>query len=686
MPRHLFIITSLLSAFLLFLVQPMVGKAFLPWFGGASLVWTTCLMFFQLLVLLGYGYAHLVVTRWSAKGQVVVHGAVLVAGAVLAHILPSPDLAPTGETQPTLYLLSLLARHVGFPFFALSATAPLVQSWYYRALPGRSPYPLYAVSNAGSLAALLSYPFVVEPLLPLPGQETAWFVGFIGFAVCCAACGLLQLRQPAPPVGTDASETDEETPVESDAGFWTWAAYAACGSVLLLTTTDQLSQDLAASPLFWVMPLSLYLVSFIICFARKPLYQRAFWTIVLLPAMALLAVQRICGAAWPVTVQLLTLGVTLFVGCMVCHGELSRLRPAPGQLTRFYLALSLGGALGGVVVAVAAPLLFPGLWEFGLGWLAVSSLVLVRWYRETRRTFSEPRSNRRLAVLSIAWLLSAVIFVTDVVVDARGATRVYRNFYGRLAVTQTRLKTCLFHGDIQHGCEWRDPERAAEPTTYYGVDSGVGVAVRALRFEKQVLPRALQIGVVGLGVGTSAAWATAGDTIRFYELNPLVVRLAETAFSYLSGTDAAVEIVVGDARLSLAREADEGGHPRFDLLVLDAFSGDAIPLHLLTREAFRVYQRRLSKDGVLAIHVSNQHVRLEPLVLGLATDAGLWVRFIENQNDAENLVYASSWVLVSGNASLLDEIDRKNESAPWPDEHGPPLLFTDRFSNLLELL
>ncbi len=677
-----YVVTSLFGAFLLFQIQPMVGKSLLPWFGGAPLVWTTCMMFFQALLLGGYAYAHLVINRLPRRRQPFVHLVVLAAGIAFGRVLPAPVWAPTGVEQPALHLLLILAANVAVPFFALSATQPLLQSWFHGIYPNRSPYPLYAVSNTGSLLAVMTYPFLFEPLLPLPRQETLWFVAFLAFCGGCALCGIGFWRyrkrtSSAPP----AAVVPAGSPPEAGGRLWAWLGFSACGSALLLTTTDQASQDIAATPLFWVMPLGLYLVSFIICFARDSFYRRGFWLKALPAAVLLLAAERLTDGA--PTFDLVVYGVTLFIGCMVCHGELARLRPDAGQLTRFYFALSVGGAAGGLFTALIAPLIFPGLWEFALCWVALCSLVLLLSYREGQLAIPTREARLRLAAHSLAWVVAAGILTSDVVVDRRGTEQTFRNFFGRLAVTRNPRKRCLYHGMIQHGCQWRDPALAMEPTTYYGPDSGVGVGTRALRRIRPGAP--LRMGVVGLGIGTSAAWGEAGDTVRFYELDPAVVTVAKDRFSYLENAEAKVRIVIGDARISLEREVAAGDAP-LDLLVLDAFSGDAIPIHLLTREAFDTYWRRLSPGGILAIHISNQHFNLEPLVLGLSRGAGKAALHLETEEDAARLTYASTWVIVTGNPEAVGAVRALGYDRPWPREHAEPIVFTDQFSNLLSLL
>ncbi|MBW2524929.1 MAG: fused MFS/spermidine synthase, partial [Deltaproteobacteria bacterium] len=591
---------------------------------------------------------------------------------------------PSGAEQPTLHLLAILSVSVGPSFFALSATSPLLQAWFHRRFPGRSPYPLYAVSNAGSLLAVFSYPLVVEPLMGLGEQETAWFCGFVLFAVGCAVAGLGNwsggdrrgaaahpVRGPGRTAGTRARP------------LGIWIGLSALGSLLLLATTAQISQDVAASPLFWVVPLGLYLTSFVVCFAGDRWYHRRFW-LGLLPLAALgVAAQLLFASVLPVAVQLTIHAATLFAGCMVCHGELARARPDASRLTGFYLAISLGGVLGGIFVALVAPLVFPGLWEFSLGWLALYTLVLVLLGREgdigARRRFSVIR-----VLLGAGWVAAALCFVTDMVFDHREATITSRGFYGPLAVSEKRDWKCLYNGRIRHGCQWTDAERSFEPTTYYGPGSGVAVAVAALR-ESRGGDAPLGVAVIGLGVGTCAAWGTEGDAVRFYEIDGEVVRLARTHFTYLRDASAATDVVVRDGRLALEREHAAGERP-YDLLVLDAFLGDAVPLHLLTREAFEIYAKRLATGGALAAHISNRHVDLKPLMRGLAAEAGLEAFLVRTGEDLAAMTYESTWVILTGSERVAAAVRASGEVEPWGEGLPSPVVFTDQHSNLLELL
>ncbi len=691
-----FVITAFLSAFLLFQIQPLMGKALLPWFGGTPLVWTTCMMFFQALLLAGYAYAHGVISLLRPRTQWLVHLAVMALGLFFARLLPDPSFAPTGDAPPAWQVVSILAVHVGMPFFALSATAPLVQSWFRGRFPGRSPYPLYAVSNAGSLTGVLSYPFVFEPLFALPVQEGIWRWGYLLFFLGLGLSGLSFwrfVRRDRAAVdlsggpGETAGESAASDPSEAatpQGSLLSWPALSACGSVLLLSTTDQISQDVAASPLFWVVPLSLYLLSFILCFAKERLYHRTFWLSLLPVSVLAIGALLFFGGGWPVGVQLVLYAATLFVGCMVCHGELALIKPAADRLSRYYLALSAGGLVGGILVAVAAPLLFPDMWEYTLGWVALYSLVLRRQYRGAGFAFFQGRARVFWVVFSAGWLVAALIFVGDVIFDHREAYVTTRSFFGRVAVFQNQQKRCMYHGRIRHGCQWSHPDSALEATTYYGPDSGISIACRKYRSVAAAGEgKNLRMGVVGLGVGTAAVFGEKGDLVRFFELDREVERFARAHFSYLSKTAGNNEVVIGDGRLSLERERQRK-EPRYDILVLDAFAGDAVPLHLLTREAMDLYWDRLVPGGLLVANISNRHVHLEPLMLGLARAKGKVLLRVEGRNDWERLLYGSTWTIMTDNGSVIESIRRGRHDKPWMGNQTP-LLFTDQYSNILEL-
>ncbi len=759
-------LTVFLSACLLFQMQVLLGKALLPWFGGTPAVWTTCQMGFQVLLLGGYLYAHGLVTRLTARRQAQLHGGLLLAAlAVLAlqawrwgtPLLPPAAWQPAGDApHPIAAVLGLLARTVALPFLLLAATSPLLQRWRSETPAGGQPYRLYALSNAGSLLGLLSYPFAVEPWLPLPAQAWLWSGAFALFAAGAWRCGRPRTRcqVEAPPPTTEPAPPLPRPPLRAVAA---WLLLPACSTALLLGVTNALCQDIAAVPFLWVLPLALYLLTFILAFDGPRWYPRA-----VLPAVAALVtvadlVVRQHGMVLPIGWQIGSLTLLLTLLGLVCHGELAAARPAPSHLTLYYLLIATGGALGGVLVAVAAPLWLKGYWELPLAvlatWLtlagvlatdrrsgfhvglgafgAVALLLLCHallpraahalgappdWLTGTgglaRRTLLAAALAAGLAVAlrrtSLArlraWppLVVAGVFLAtegalflDIRQSAADTLATERNFFGVVRVQERyrndpeRHHLLLRHGRINHGIQFVSPERRRTATGYYGPGTGVWLAMeyhpRLLRAAAEGRPPpSLRIGVTGLGAGALAPYAAAGDTLRFYEINPAVTRLAQTRFSYLRDCQGQVEVVPGDARLAMEREWREGGSQQYDVLVLDAFSGDSVPVHLLTLEAFALYARHLrDADSLLAVNISNRFLDFRPLLLGLAERLG-WEAVWAPAGGEPPLPIPSSWIVLT----------RRPEWTRLPDvaRHARPverplrILWTDARSDLLRLL
>lgn len=693
-------VTIFVSALLLFLVQPLMGKVILPWFGGSSAVWSASVLFFQLLLLLGYVYSHLVVQRLPQRRQVAVHLGLLAVslvlmGAGLAAGRPTPITmaAPKAPgAAPLVQVLATLAVSVGLPYLVLATTSPLIQAWFATHYPSRDPYPLYALSNAGSILALAAYPFVLEPALALPGQAAVWSVGYVGFAVLLV---VLARRALVGGAGLDVSTpTAQPEPAEARPRrlrWWQpalWLAFSTIGSVLLLGATNQITQNVTAVPLLWVGPLAIYLLTFVIAFSGKRGYTRWYLLLFFLVTQVFGYV-FLRGNIFPILVQLGVYGLLLFAGCMVSHGELARLRPAPRHLTAFYLAQGLGGALGGLQVNLIAPWLFTNTWEFPLGVLACWLFAGIAVALDR----ASPIAKREWLQLSLVLLFTIAIFsALDIqrrsVRSFRNATlAAERNFYGVLRVQATELGAPsalayrMVHGTTIHGLQYADGERRDVPTTYFGPTSGVG---RALRYVETAHPdRPKRVGVLGLGVGTLAAYGKPGDLMRFYEIDPAVIRYAKGVggyYSYLDASLAGVEVVQGDARLALARELAAGAPGTYDLLVVDVFSGDAPPVHLLTWEAFQLYLAHLAEDGVLAINVSTTHLDLKPVIAGLARRAGVAGVMVDDPGDGE-AAFPSRWILITrGTPPFEDAPDLQTAY------DSSLRLWTDDYSNLLQVL
>ena len=669
-----FLPTIFLGALLLFAIEPMIAKMILPWFGGSAEVWIVCLLFFQAALLTGYLYAHLL-TRWVAPGwQRFVHVALLAVSLMALPVLPSPAWKPTGAEDPLWLILGLLTATIGAPYLLLAATSPLLQSWFARQRrPGApaSPYRLFALSNFGSLLALVSYPVAIEPFLAAGTQARVWSALYLAFVAICGATAWATRDGNAaavtPATGTAAAA---ERPFD----WLLWLALAACGSTLLMAITNHLTQNVAAIPLLWVVPLTLYLLSFILCFDSDRWYRRPLFYIL----FAELAAAMIYGAGGHhansglyILLPLYLIG--LFVACMVCHGELAAMRPRAARLTGYYLMIALGGALGGVFVGAIAPAIFPALYELPLALCATAALAIFVAWRRARPLARAARSL--VAIAGLVWLAAAGWALYQAIDDARGAILQVRNFYGALqvidrpATADAPAARRLMHGTIEHGEQIADPARAMEPTTYYSRVSGAGIAIAMLQRRGP-----LKIGVIGLGAGTLAAYGRAGDDFRFYEIDPQVAEIASHDFSFLRRSAARTGIVLGDGRLRLEAEPPQG----FDLLVVDAFSGDAIPVHLLTTQAFALYARQVKPHGVIAVHVSNQYLDLAPVVAAAAAP-GKTARLMTNPGDPARDISAANWVLVADAGFFADAAFTGVQAIAMPANFAA---WTDDYSNL----
>jgi SAM-dependent methyltransferase len=687
----LYALTIVVSAFLLFQVQPVIAKIILPWFGGSAAVWTVCMLFFQMALLLGYLYSHALVRYLKPRTQMLVHAALLLVSVLALPIYPNTSWKPMGGEEPALRILGLLAMTVGLPYFLLSTTGPLLQAWYARRFRGGMPYRLYALSNAGSMFALLSYPVLFEPVFATHQQAWMWSAAYGVFVVLCGGLALLAGPGGAPAAGAGRGQGPAEEVASADADivppsakkYLMWLLLPAVASLLLLAITNHLSQNVAAIPFLWVLPLSIYLLTFILCFEGSGWYRRN-------PYVQLLAV-ALGGMAYalsvdstgsvPIRVMVPLFSMGLFTCCMVCHGELARLKPDPRYLTHFYVMIAAGGALGGLLVGLLAPHLFNALYEMPLGLVACAALVAwllaqnpeLKWFQ---------RWWRPAPMVAAALTVALAVFVGLQIRDSvRGSREMVRNFYGGLRVrdsgtaTQLEATRTLTNGTINHGEQFLNAARRDQPTTYYGPNTGVGLAIR----EKQQ-NRAIRVGVIGLGTGTLAAYGRLGDYYRFYEINPLVLRLARTEFSFLPNCKAKVDVAMGDARLSLEREAPEN----FDVLAVDAFSSDSIPVHLLTLEAMLLYFRHLRPDGVLAVHISNRYLDLEPVLAGETLETGKMARVVDTEDDDTQDVFGATWVLITSPASGFHGEELTNSR---PIEFKRTVrLWTDDYSNLFRIL
>ena len=638
------------------------------------------MLFFQMALLLGYAYAHASSRLRRPQTQAWLHIALLAISLLTLPIIPAAWWKPAGSDDPLFRILGLLAATIGLPYFLLSSTSPLLQSWLARTYSGAVPYRLFALSNLGSMLALLSYPVLIEPRLTNGEQAWSWSIGYAAFALTCGWTAF-RSRNAKP---TEEQRYEDAAPAPKWNDYLLWIALAGSASALLLAVTNHLSQNVASIPFLWILPLALYLLSFILCFESSFWYRRVIFLPLFVGALLVMALDlsgKLREFAFREQIELFA--GALFLCCMVCHGELARIKPAARFLTGFYLMTSVGGAIGGLFVAFIAPRVFNALYEFPIAIVCCAIAVLLVYYRE------QPAGIALKSARQITWLAAfagtvwlGIFLFHETSKTVKDAVLLVRNFYGALRVNDqpksadTDALRELTHGTINHGEQFLDPVRRHEPTTYYGPRSGIGLLLRDLSIKGP-----LKVGVVGLGTGTIAAYGKPGDEYRYYEINPLVIEIAKRQFHYLEDSRAHVETVLGDARLSLEREPPQN----FDVIAVDAFSSDSIPVHLLTREAFAVYFRQLKPDGVLAIHISNRYLDLGPVVEQEGRAMGKSVLQIDNESEDEGDISASSWVLVTGREGYLDRASLKSFSVKIPKR--PDLrIWTDDYSNLWQIV
>ncbi len=723
----LFAVTLLVSSSLLFVVEPMFAKMVLPLLGGTPAVWNTCVVFFQATMLAGYAYAHLISRRLPLLLQITLHATLMLATAFVLPVVVPDDWIPPPDSTPIPSLLGLLTVVIGAPFLVVSSTAPLLQRWYSRTdePSAHDPYFLYAASNLGSMAALIGYPLVIEPLWTLPGQSLGWTAGYAVCAALVAGCGWMTWRRRVVRDGTATQSTPDEPPTWSHR--MRWLALAAVPSSLMLGVTTFVTTDVAAIPLLWTVPLALYLFTFVNAFAARPIVPaglaRGAMSVLSLP-LVLLAVVAISSPAW----FFLPLHMLGFLACaLVLHEDLARRRPAPGRLTEFYLWVSVGGLVGGVFNTLVAPLIFNGILEYPLGFalawalrpgrrrpgeagrtvgtadvvapvaLGAAALVLLGTLSGRAASLVEAVPVLGLAAVSLSAGGLAVAYVASarrpvrtalglvMVVSAGlwfvpGGGRVLhteRTFFGvlRVVLDPERNAHRLMHGSTMHGEESLDPDRRGHAMSYYHRTGPIGQVLTAMA------ERVRHVAVVGLGAGSLAAYVRPGDEWTFFEIDPAVERIARDPgyFSFLHTCGDRCRVVLGDARLTLSAMPAT----RFDLIVLDAFSSDAIPTHLVTRQAFELYLERLGADGVLALHISNRHLRLEPLLGATARELGLVALAQLDARSGDPEAASSNWLVM---ARSIDALGALAADSRWaPAEVGAIAVWTDDYSNLLSV-
>jgi hypothetical protein len=660
--------TVFLSAFLLFQIQPIISKLIQPWFGGTAAVWATCLVFFQAALLLGYLYAHWVAKYVNPGWQGILHASLLSLSLLLLPVLPSGTWRPDGVEEPVWRILGLLAVTVGAPYLMLSATAPLLQCWYARTPKHGLVYGLYAVANAAAVIGLIAYPFAVEPFLATEVQAKIWSAVYVAFAFLAIGVSLGSVK--------NSPAVDEDSGGNPEIAFKTrllWLLLAGLPSMLLVAITNYLTHSIASVPFLWILPLAVYLASFIICFGAERWASRLVFMRLLAIALMTMAYfhwQPKLGDNIRLTVVLFSAG--LFVCSMFCHGELIRRKPHPRHLTSFYLVIALGGATGGVLISIVAPLVLPGFFELPIGLAGLSVLALGMTFRESWRT-------------DVLWITVSVFLIATVIVHTgsflRGSLVSARNFYGTVRVSdfpgvqEGETVRGIIHGTTDHGRQFLSPQRRRQPTSYYGADSGIGLVMRRMK------RKPVRAGVIGLGAGCLAVYGDEGDYFRFYEINPIVVRFSREYFHYLEDSRARIDIVVGDGRSSLERESPQ----RFDILVVDAFSGGSIPVHMLVREAFEQYFRHLQPEGVLALHISNKWLDLAPVVAEVAWWFNARGVLVNQPGAAIDETSQSTWALLTRQGGALDEACLMKAAKPLARRPGLRM-WTDDYSNLYQIM
>lgn len=675
-----------LAGFLLFQVQPVMAKYILPWFGGSAATWIVCMLFFQLALLAGYAYVYVVTRPFRLAWQVLFQIALLAAALFALPITPADSWKPVASGDPTWRIILLLTFSVGAPYALLATTSPMLQRWLAQ-LPVKIEISrLFAVSNLGSFLGLLSYPFVFERVMSSQEQTWLWSVMFCVYAALLGLCALVAWRKGAERV----PGLDHVVSADKRGGpAILWIVYSALGSVLLLATTNQITQWSAVIPFLWIAPLSLYLLTFVIAFGSQRHYRRPAYVAAFLLLASLSFLLPTPDTASTLAVAVVVQCLTLFSGCMICHAEMVRLQPEPARLPGFYLATSIGGALGGLLVALVAPLILADYWEQTLAivFIAILALRLEATATSSWRRGWAPAIALAAAVFVLALgaqLISEISLSRDLVARVR-------NFYGVVKVLREEGETpeeaslVMQQAGVDQGSQFIAADRRKEPACAFTADSAVGQAIFRNARRRSDPQAPIRIGIVGLGAGMLAALGRPGDVIRYYELNPAVKDLVDRHFSFVRDSDATVEVALGDGRLLLEREAAGGRSQRFDVIVMNAFRGASPPMHLMTKEAFDIYLRHLEPDGVLAINFELDTLEVAPLHRGLAAATGMEVNWVETAGE-DGCEDPISWALYTRDKRFWEVPEIKAALSPWRDGSNSQLLWTDRNSSLMSIV
>lgn len=666
----------------------MIAKFILPWYGGSSAVWTTCLLFFQTGLLIGYGYSHLIVKWFTIKSQVKIHMVLLILSLISIPVLPKEWMKPDGTENPVLGILLLLTLTVGFPYIMVSTTGPLLQSWFAKSNPKKSPYRLYALSNLGSLLGLLTYPLFVETYMSLGVQSWYWTAGYLVFIIFCGltAKGVWKLK---PVIKKDENKVIK--PVSKEIKLL-WLLLAFLGTLTLLSITNKLTQDTVVIPFLWILPLSLYLITFIITFEKPKWYNRKFFIPLMLFSIALVLITQVRSTAPDVPLSITALIVqyclAVFAICMTLHGELARLKPSENNLTLFYFFIAIGGVLAGIFINIFVPIIFTNYWELFLVFIcSVSIVAYILW--KSRELI---KVSRTVIALSTLVAMSGIGFaiskeyrhINNNILDST------RNFYGVLRVYEENKGTgnwqrSLMHCNVIHGVELMDSAASYIPFAYYGSETGIGLALAHFpnRFDSAF--QGMKVGMIGLGIGTVSTYGSEKDYFKYYEIDPEVEVLARKYFKHMSNFKGKTEVITGDGRISLENEMKESGSNNFDILAVDAFSGDLIPAHLLTHEAVELYLKNLKPNGILAFHITNNYIDLIPVLGGISEKFKRPMYYFIKQADASNPI-ASLWVLFTSNKTFLNNPAVSKFYSMYDVSVNPIVHWTDDHSPVLELL
>ena len=683
------LIAIFLSSFLLFQVQPILAKMALPLFGGGGAIWTACMLFFQLFLLLGYLYSHCLSKLTNLNHQVLIHSVLIGASLLLLPITPFASNLSLGWQAPQFEIMFFLLLGIGFPYFILSSTAPLIQKWYSVIPQNNTPYRLYSLSNLGSLLALLSYPLLIEPAMTTQLQTKIWSVGYGVFA-------LLMLFTAYRLFGKHVEQAKPEdisaaTSAATKTGFGTlllWLLFSATSVILMVSTTNAMTQNIPPTPFLWILPLCIYLLTYIICFNNDKWYVRRYWLLCFGCCSLAAILMFYTGSQFNIVAQVVVYAMILFFACMLCHGELARLKPDPNKLTLFYLIIAVGGLMGSIFTSIVAERIFTQYYEFPVGIALVYLLFIVTLRKEKADNVLVEAPLKQNYYLTLAGIAGLVVFglyflqLNDLYY--KNDVHNSRNFYGTLSVKDlsnsgepTRV---LFDGATSHGTQSLSPASKNTPTSYYRFNTGVALALQHGGADK---PK--KVAIIGLGTGTLASYGQSADDYVFYELNPNVARAANDYFSYLADSKANVTVRLGDARVTLQNELQQLGSQQYQVMVVDAFSSDSIPVHLLTLEAFQLYWQHLTEQGMLVLHITNTHLDLLPLVATLAESSGKKMFHFYSASD-DDAKHTAEWVVVTNNDDFINNKDILYKATYFTLKKEQSILWTEEYSNLMSVI